>query len=127
MIFFIGAILCDFRAPGKNPSGTSHWPRSNQLAHWLIAIYQEMRTAGQIGEGGFVHVNAHIVIESSEDFLEVDCPLHRFAAQSVGCANGLAGFHSPAGEQRAGNFWPMIAPGILVDDRSAAKFAPDNH
>ena len=58
--------------------------RLNQFLHWLMAVHKIMRAASEIGHGGFVHVNSHVVVEGREDFLEMDRPVVGVAAQTIG-------------------------------------------
>src|SRR2546422_664463 len=78
----------------------------------------------KVSDGHLVHINTQIMIERGEAFAEGDWPRNRFAAEPVGRTDDLAGLDSAAGEHGAGNPRPMIAPGILVDSRRAAKLAP---
>src|SRR5687767_1508014 len=100
---------------------------SDQLPHRLVSIDQEMWPAGKVGHGGFIHVDAHVVVKRSKDFLEMHWAFRGFAPETVGCANGLSHPHAATGQQRARNARPMVATAILVDRGRAAKFAPNDH
>src|SRR6185369_12844230 len=99
----------------------------NQFLHRLTPIYQILRTAGQIGDGGFIHVDAQVVIKRGKDFAELYGPVNWLAAQAVGRANNLSGFHPAAGEQSTGSFWPVIASGVFVNRWRATEFTPHHN
>src|SRR6266540_6718893 len=74
---------------------------SNQFLHRLTPGLDEvLRPAGQVREGGFVHVNSQIVIERREDFSEDHRPFDRLPAPAVGRADNLSRLHASTGEQR---------------------------
>ena len=99
----------------------------HQFGHGAASGFDEVvRAAGEVENGGFVRVNAKVVIESGKDFAEPDGAFVRFAAESVGGADGLAGFHAAAGKQGAGDARPMVAAGVGVDFGGAAEFSPNN-
>ena len=73
-----------------------------------------------------VDVDAQVVVERGEDFLEVDRAVLGLGAQAIGRADDLAGAHAAAGQQGAGDVGPVVAAGVLVDLGRAAEFAPDD-
>src|SRR5207302_978047 len=98
---------------------------SNQFLHWLTAGIDEiLRAACQIRDGGLAYVDAEVVVKRREDIAEQHGTFGGFAAPTVRRADGLAGPHAAAGEQSASDLRPMIAAGVLVDRRRAAKLAP---
>ena len=99
----------------------------HQFGHGAASGFDEVvRTAGKVGDGGFVRVNAKVVIESGKDFAEPDGAFVGFAAKSVGGSDRLAGFHVAAGKQGAGDARPVIAAGVGVDFGGASEFAPND-
>src|SRR2546426_5292587 len=89
-------------------------------------IDEILRATAEVGERDFAHVDAEVVIERGEDVAELDRPVRCLAAEAISRANHLPGLHAAAGQQSAGNTRPMIATGVLVDRRRAAKLAPDD-
>ena len=67
------------------------------------------------------------MVERGEDFAEVDAAICNLAAEPVRRADDLAGLHPAAGEQRAADLRPVIAPGVRVDLRGASELAPRHH
>ena len=101
--------------------------RLHQFGHGAASGFDEVvGTAGEVGDGGFVRIDAEVVVKGGKDFAKSDGTLVGFAAESVGGADGLASFHAAAGEQSAGDARPMIAAGVGVDFWSAAEFSPNN-
>ena len=99
----------------------------HQFGHGAASGFDEVvRAAGEVGDGGFVRVDAEVVVESGKDFAEPNGAFVGFAAESVCGADGLAGFHAAAGEQGAGDARPVIAAGVGVDFWGASEFAPDD-
>jgi hypothetical protein len=46
---------------------------------------------------------------------------------AVGAADHLPRLHAAAGQERAIDLGPVVAAGVLVDARRAAKLAPGDH
>src|SRR3989442_3124275 len=92
-----------------------------------MPVHQVLRAACQIGQSDFVHVDAHVVVERGKDFLEMHRAVVGFTTQTVGRTNHLSGLHAATGQQSARDVGPVVASGILVDCRCAAKFAPNDH
>src|SRR5215469_3672875 len=82
------------------PSGTNSSPSlnvvsplqrkattSDDFAQRLHVVDQVLRAAREIGHRGRIHVDAKIVIEGREDFLECDGPFLGVFAQAVRCAD----------------------------------------
>lgn len=84
-----------------NHGGAFCGGKLNEFAHRLVAVDEEMRAAGEILNLGRGQVDAHVVIEGREDFLEMNGTIDRFAAETIGAADELAGFHIAAGQERA--------------------------
>src|SRR5436190_19084198 len=58
---------------------------SNQFTHWLlIVVHEELRTASQVVDGGFVYVNAHTVVERGKHFLEMHRAFRGLPAKAIG-------------------------------------------
>src|SRR5262245_28208680 len=53
-------------------------------------------------------------------------PLGGFFAETIGGPDDLADLEAAASEQGTAHVGPVVAAGLLVDPRSAAKFAPDD-
>src|SRR5436305_1729905 len=86
---FAAAVSVSSRAislAGAESRGVSH-----QLFHRLVAVDQKLRAAGEVGDGGLVHVDAEVVVERGEDFAELDGAVFGFGANSVGGADHLSG------------------------------------
>ena len=99
----------------------------HKFGHGTASGFDEVvRAAGKVGDGGFVRVNAEVVVKRGKDFAEPDGSFLGFAAESVGGADGLAGFHAAAGKQSAGDARPVIASGVCVDFWGASEFAPND-
>jgi len=70
----------------------------HQFPHGLGTVGdEEVRSAGKVLHGDLVYVDAEIVVEGGEDFAEGDRSFGGFAAEAIGGADDLAGFHSAAG------------------------------
>ena len=63
-----------------------------------------------------VHRREHVVV--------VDRVVGRLGRRRVGRADHLADLHAAAGQQGAVDPGPVVTPGLLVDLRRAAEFAP---
>ena len=81
-------------------------------------------TTGVIGQGDPLDVDSHIMVEGRKDFLEVDRTVIRFAAETIGGTDHLAGLHSTTGEQCVTDAGPVIPAAVVVDLGSPSKFAP---
>src|SRR5437879_3168273 len=103
---------------------------SNELFHRRAAgINQVLRPSGEVCDGRLAHVDPEIVVKRGEDFAKEDWALDRFTAPAVGRADDLARLHAAAGQQRAGDFRPVVASRVFVDGWGAAKLTPhdDRH
>src|SRR6266446_10692815 len=95
---------------------------SHQFLQWLTSCFDEVvRGTAEVGECDFARVDAEVVIERGEDIAELDRPVRCLAAQAIRRANHLPGLHAATGKQPTGDTRPMIATGVLVDRRRAAK------
>src|SRR5687768_4601810 len=91
-----------------------------------MAVGQEMGAAGEVGDGGLVHIDPEVVIEGGEDFGEGDGAIFGLGGGAVGGADDLAELHAAAGKQGAVGLGPMVAAGVFVDDGGSAELAPAN-
>src|SRR5262245_49851843 len=64
------------------------------------------------------------MVERGVDFLERDGTRFGLAAEAIGGTNDVARFHATAGHESARDARPVVAAGVLVDLRRAAKLAP---
>src|SRR5512134_3394339 len=91
---------------------------SNQLAHRLHpAIDKVVRPAGVIGDRRAIRINAEIVIERREDFLEMHGPIFGALGKTIRRTDHLPRAHSSTGKQSTRDLRPMIAARFLVDSR----------
>src|SRR5262245_41481730 len=101
---------------------------THELPHGLQSILdEELRTAIEVRDRDFVYVEAEAVIEGDEDFAELHGAFHRFASQAIGRADDASGLHAATENQTAGDAWPVVAAGVLVDRGGASEFAPDHY
>jgi hypothetical protein len=91
-----------------------------------MAIDKILRATGEIGEGGFGHVDAHLFVERGEDLAEGYGAIGGFTGVFVGGTDDLAMAHAAAGEEGGSDAWPVISSAFGIDDRGAAEFAPDD-
>lgn len=92
-----------------------------------MPINQILRPPGEIVDSGLIGIDSQLMIESGQHFAEMHRPIDRFSAEAIGSANHLSRAKSTAGEQRAAYLGPVVATGVFVDDRRAAKFTPSDH
>src|SRR5262249_41496379 len=107
--------------PSKIGSGSV--PSLNQLHHRL-RIDQVLRPAGRVDHRRLADVDAEVVVERRQDFLEVAGGGLGVFAEGGGGGGGPGGFSAAAREERAAYLRPVVAAGFLVDPRRAAEFAP---
>ena len=108
-------------------SGNTIAYQLDEFLDWLNAgIDQVLRSSAQVINRCRSHVDAHVVIERCEDFLEFDGALDGVFAESIRFSYDLPGFHSAAGHQRKRNLWPVIAATHFVDLGGAAEFATED-
>src|SRR5258708_14869874 len=89
---------------------------SNQLRQLFHAVvHQEMRPALQVLHGGRTQVDAEVVVDGREDFLEVDRAVLGDFRQSMGRAIHLAAPHAAAPQYGAGARGPMFHSASLID------------
>src|SRR5262245_109881 len=86
-----------------------------------------MRTSTEVVHSDLARINAEIVIKRRKHIAEEDGPVHRFTAQTIRLAEDLACLHAPAEQHGAGDAWPVIASGVLIDGGCATEFAPNNY
>ena len=92
-----------------------------------MTVHQILRPAGKIANGGLVGIDSHLMIERRQHLAEMNWAFNRFSAQAISRANHLPGAQAAAGHERAADLRPVIAAGVFVDDRRAAKFAGHQH
>lgn len=96
----------------------------DEFRHGEPAVDEVVGTAGEVGDGDLIGVDAELVIECGEDLAEVDTAVGDFAAEAVGGTDDVAGFHAAAGEEGAADLRPVVAAAVFVDLWGAAEFAP---
>src|SRR5947207_13720014 len=61
---------------------------SDQFPHHAELFFDEVtRTSAEIIDGRRFYIDAEMMIERGEDFLEIDGPLNRFATEPIGRAD----------------------------------------
>src|SRR5207249_694723 len=104
----------------------STWSGLHQLPNYRL-LDDVLRPAGRVADGGLGGVNAQVVIQGGENLLEMHRPLLGVLAQPIGGADGLTSAHAAAGQDGTTDLRPMVAAGVFVDSRCAAKLAPGDY
>lgn len=70
-------------------------PRLRQFGHWpMLLIDQIVRTTVEVRDGGVVDVDAQVLIQSGEYFLEVDRAVDWFFGITIRFADDLSDGHA---------------------------------
>src|SRR4051812_35785343 len=81
---------------------------SNKFLHRRV-LDQVLRAAGRVNECRRAHVDAKVVIERGDDFLEMAWAVLGILAEAIRAADRLARAHATAGEQGAADRGPVVA------------------
>ena len=90
-------------------------------------INEVLRPPVVVGELSGRRVDAELVVERREEFLEMDGAVGGVFAEAVSGTEDLASLQAAAEEHCAGDLRPMVSAAVvIVDARRAAELAPDD-
>ncbi|MFT5498977.1 MAG: hypothetical protein ACI9TH_004392, partial [Kiritimatiellia bacterium] len=100
----------------------------NQFADGLdTGIDEVVRATGGIADAGAAEIDAEVVIQGREDFLEFDRPFDGFAPVFVGGTDDLSITHAAAKQQTGVGARPVIAAVVGIELWGTTELPPDDH
>ncbi len=87
---------------------------------------QVLRSTGEVAERR-IGRHAEEAVQRRMHFAKVNRSIGNLAAETIGSANHLSATEAATGDQSPSDLRPMVATGVGVDSRRAAKLAPGDN